>query len=38
MFETIQIAVAYKNQETGEELPASPADLFLLARVDVVYG
>ncbi|KAL6910975.1 Adenylosuccinate synthetase [Trichoderma evansii] len=36
-FETIKIAIAYKNRETGEELPAFPADHSLLARVDVVY-
>ncbi|RFU73665.1 adenylosuccinate synthetase [Trichoderma arundinaceum] len=36
-FEKIQIGIAYKNKETGEELPAFPADHSLLERVEVVY-
>lgn len=36
-FETIKIAIAYKDPETGEELPSFPADPSLLERVEVVY-
>ncbi|PSR79088.1 Adenylosuccinate synthetase [Coniella lustricola] len=36
-FETLKIAIAYKNPETGEELPSFPADPSLLERVEVVY-
>ena len=32
-----QIAVAYKNPDTGEEIPSFPADLALLERAEVVY-
>ncbi len=37
MANTLQVAVAYKNPETGEEVPSFPADLGLLGRVEVVY-
>lgn len=36
-FETLKIAIAYKDPRTGEELPSFPADLTLLERVEVVY-
>jgi adenylosuccinate synthase len=36
-FETIKIATAYIDPETGEELQSFPADLDLLSRVKVVY-
>ncbi|KAI1080424.1 adenylosuccinate synthetase [Whalleya microplaca] len=36
-FNTIKIAVAYKDPATGEELASFPADPSLLERVDVVY-
>ncbi|KAF7561851.1 hypothetical protein G7046_g2275 [Stylonectria norvegica] len=36
-FETIKIAIAYKDPETGEELPSYPADLDALDRAEVVY-
>ncbi|KAH8714250.1 Adenylosuccinate synthetase [Ilyonectria robusta] len=36
-FETIKIAIAYKDPETGEELAAYPADLNILDRAEVIY-
>ncbi|KAM0229292.1 hypothetical protein ACHAPO_010071 [Fusarium lateritium] len=36
-FETIKIAVAYKDPETGEELASYPAGLDALDRAEVVY-
>lgn len=36
-FDTIKIAVAYKDPKTGETLPSFPADPSLLERVEVVY-
>ncbi|CEI67462.1 unnamed protein product [Fusarium venenatum] len=36
-FETIKIAVAYKDPESGEELASYPADLDALDRAQVVY-
>lgn len=36
-FDTLKIAIAYKNPDTGEELPSFPADMSLLKRVEVVY-
>ncbi|KAJ4406628.1 Adenylosuccinate synthase [Gnomoniopsis sp. IMI 355080] len=36
-FDTIKIAVAYKDPQTGETLPSFPADPSLLERVEVVY-
>lgn len=36
-FDKIKIAIAYKDTETGEELPSFPADQSLLERVEVVY-
>ncbi|KAK7424319.1 Adenylosuccinate synthase [Neonectria punicea] len=36
-FPTIKIAVAYKDKETGEELPSFPASTSQLERVEVVY-
>ncbi|PFH60502.1 hypothetical protein XA68_10851 [Ophiocordyceps unilateralis] len=36
-FPTIKIAIAYKNPDTGEEIPSYPADLDLLDRSEVVY-
>lgn len=36
-FETLKIAIAYKDPQTGEELPSFPADLTVLERVEVVY-
>jgi len=29
--------IAYKDPQTGEEIPSFPADLDLLARAEVVY-
>ncbi|KPM38454.1 Adenylosuccinate synthetase [Neonectria ditissima] len=36
-FETIKIAVGYKDKETGEELPSFPASTNQLEQVEVVY-
>lgn len=36
-FETIKVATAYKNPQTGEEIVSFPADLDLLGQVEVVY-
>ncbi|KAI8206864.1 Adenylosuccinate synthetase [Colletotrichum sp. SAR 10_66] len=36
-FPTIKVAVAYKDKETGEELPSFPADLKTLEKAEVVY-
>jgi len=36
-FDKIKIAIAYKDTETGEELPSFPADQSLLERVEVLY-
>lgn len=36
-FETIKVATAYIDPDTGEELKSFPADLSLLAKVKVVY-
>lgn len=36
-FETIKIAIAYVNPETGKEVPSFPADLNLLSKVEIVY-
>ncbi|KAF7545976.1 hypothetical protein G7Z17_g8769 [Cylindrodendrum hubeiense] len=36
-FPTIKIAVAYKDKETGEELPSFPASIGQLENVEVVY-
>ncbi|ROT37684.1 adenylosuccinate synthetase [Sodiomyces alkalinus F11] len=36
-FPTIKVAVAYKDPDTGEEIPSFPADLSQLERVEVVY-
>ncbi|KAL2757893.1 hypothetical protein ACRALDRAFT_2040225 [Sodiomyces alcalophilus JCM 7366] len=36
-FPTIKVAVAYKDPETGEEIPSFPANLDQLAQVEVVY-
>ncbi|OTA57461.1 Adenylosuccinate synthetase [Hypoxylon sp. EC38] len=36
-FDKIKIAIAYKDPETGEELPSFPADHSLLERVEPVY-
>lgn len=36
-FPTIKIAIAYKDPETGEEIPSFPADLSVLERAEVVY-
>lgn len=36
-FEKLKIAIAYKDPETGEELPSFPADHSVLERVEVVY-
>ena len=33
----VQIAVAYKDPLTGEEIPSFPADLSVLERAEVVY-
>jgi adenylosuccinate synthase len=32
-----QIAIAYKDPATGQEIPSFPADLSLLERAEVVY-
>lgn len=36
-FETIKVAVAYKDPQSGEEIDFFPADLALLERCEVVY-
>lgn len=36
-FKTIKVGIAYKDKETGEEIPSFPADHNVLGRVDVVY-
>ena len=36
-FDTLKIAIAYKDPETGEEIPSFPADISLLERVEPVY-
>lgn len=36
-FPTLKIAIAYKDAQTGQEIPSFPADLSQLDRVDVVY-
>ena len=36
-FETIKVAVGYKDPQTGEELESFPASLELLERVEVIY-
>ncbi|KAH9885180.1 adenylosuccinate synthetase [Xylariomycetidae sp. FL2044] len=36
-FDKIKIGIAYKDPETGEELPSFPADASVLERVEVVY-
>ncbi|RDA93119.1 hypothetical protein CP533_4085 [Ophiocordyceps camponoti-saundersi (nom. inval.)] len=36
-FPTIKIAIAYKDPDTGEEIPSYPADLDLLDRSEVIY-
>ncbi|XWX01096.1 hypothetical protein V2A60_009121 [Cordyceps javanica] len=36
-FETIKVGIAYRDKETGKELPSFPADHSTLERVEVVY-
>ncbi|RDA89225.1 hypothetical protein CP532_0554 [Ophiocordyceps camponoti-leonardi (nom. inval.)] len=36
-FPTIKIAIAYKDPDTGEQIPSYPADLDLLDRSEVIY-
>jgi adenylosuccinate synthase len=36
-FPKIKVAIAYKDPQTGQELPSFPADVELLSRVEVVY-
>ncbi|KAF4469431.1 adenylosuccinate synthetase [Fusarium albosuccineum] len=36
-FPTLKIAIAYKDPETGEEIPSFPPDLKVFERAEVVY-
>ncbi|OAA80186.1 adenylosuccinate synthetase [Akanthomyces lecanii RCEF 1005] len=36
-FETIKVGIAYRDKETGKEIPSFPADHAVLERVEVVY-
>lgn len=36
-FETIKVGIAYRDKETGKEVPSFPADHAVLERVEVVY-
>ncbi|KAJ6780177.1 hypothetical protein PWT90_04405 [Aphanocladium album] len=36
-FETIKVGIAYKDKETGEEIPSFPANHAVLERVEVIY-
>lgn len=35
--ETIKVGIAYRDKETGEEIPNFPANIAVLDRVEVVY-
>lgn len=36
-FETIKVGIAYRDKESGKEIPSFPADHAVLERVEVVY-
>ncbi|KAM3430010.1 hypothetical protein NHJ13734_007930 [Beauveria thailandica] len=36
-FETIKVGIAYRDRDTGKEIPSFPADHAVLERVEVVY-
>lgn len=36
-FETIKVGIAYRDRDTGKEIPSFPADHSVLERVEVVY-